>query len=146
MVLIPAFCDNCGAAFSSGIAVENCANITLSGNRSGPCPRCGGMGSVIDGVFNVVGDVIEILSAPQSTIESLNKLTHILKKAAQEKNTSEEIEKNINTNVPELSGVTKYLPKSPTDLVAWLTFILLATQTIIQKKKGSGLSLCIPLC
>lgn len=135
MVLIPAFCDNCGAAFSSGIAVENCSNITLSGNRSGPCPRCGGMGSVIDGVFNVVGDVVEVLSAPQSTIESLNKLTQLLKKAAQEKETPEEISNNINEDIPELSEITRFLPKNATELVAWLTFILLATQIIIQLGK-----------
>lgn len=132
MVLIPAFCDNCGAAFSSGIAVENSRNITLSGNRSGPCPRCGGMGSVIDGVFNVAGDVIEILSAPQRTIESLQKLSEVLKQAAEDKNTPEELSKNINEIVPEFSNISKLIPKNATELVAWLSLILLATQTISQ--------------
>ena len=135
MVHIPAFCDNCGAAFNSGIVVENCRNISLSGNRSGPCPRCGSMGSVIDGVFNVAGDVIEILSAPQRTIESLQKLTQILKVAAQDKETSEEITNKINEQVPELTSVSKFIPKNATELVAWLTFILLAIQTINQLTK-----------
>ncbi len=132
MVHIPAFCDNCGAAFNSGIVIDNCSNITLSENRSGPCPRCGSMGSVIDGVFNVVGDVIEILSAPQSTHNSLQKLSDILKSAAKEKQTPEELSKNISKQVPELSSLSKYVPKNATELIAWLTFILLAIQTINQ--------------
>jgi len=132
MVLIPAFCNNCGAAFSSGIAVENSRNISLSGNLSGPCPRCGGMGRVIDGVFNVVGDVIEILSAPQRTIDSLNQLTKILRQAAAENQTAEEISKNIDAKAPEFSKISKYIPKNATELVAWLTLILLSAQTISQ--------------
>lgn len=132
MVHIPAFCDNCGAAFNSGFVFENCRNISLSGNRSGPCPRCGAMGSVIDGVFNVTGDAIQILSAPQRTIDSLQKLSLILKKAAQDKETSDEITQKINEQVPELSLISKYIPKNATDLIAWLTFILLAIQTISQ--------------
>ncbi len=114
MVHIPAFCDSCGAAFGSGIVVENCRNITFSGNRSGPCPRCGSMGSVIDGVFNVV------------------------REAAKEKDSTEQITEKINEQVPELSLITRYIPKNATELVAWLTFILIAMQTINQFSKDDS--------
>jgi len=130
MVNIPAFCDTCGAAFPSGFALENCSNVHLSGNKSGPCPRCGGMGSVPDGVFNVTGNVIEILSAPNRTFQQLSALSEILKSAASGKKSSEEIAKEIEDKVPVLSPVAKYMPKNATELVAWLTFILLAIQTI----------------
>jgi len=93
------------------------------------------MGSVIDGVFNVVGDVIEILSAPQRTIESLNKLSNIFKEAANKNETSEEIATKIHEQVPELSPIARYMPKNATELVAWLTFVLLAMQTISQLGK-----------
>lgn len=62
MVNIPAFCDTFGAAFPSGYAFENCRNVHLSGNKSEPCSRCGGMGSVPYGVFNFTENVIEILN------------------------------------------------------------------------------------
>jgi hypothetical protein len=62
---LPAICDDCGTMFPSGFVMENCTNISLSGNKSGPCPSCGGMGSIPDGVFNVLGNVIEILDAPK---------------------------------------------------------------------------------
>jgi len=132
MVNIPAFCDTCGAAFPSGFAFENCSNVHLSGNKSGPCPRCGGMGSVPDGVFNFAGNVIEILSAPNRSIEQLTALSEILRSAAGSKKSSEEIAKEIEDKVPELSSVANYMPEKATELVAWLTFILLAIQTINQ--------------
>ena len=132
MVNIPAFCDTCGAAFPSGFAFENCSNVHLSGNKSGPCPRCGGMGSVPDGVFNFTENVIEILSAPSRTIEQLATLSEILKSAARGKKSSEEIAKEIEEKVPDLSPVAKYIPKNAAELVAWLTFVLIAIQTINQ--------------
>ncbi|MBU2570355.1 MAG: SEC-C domain-containing protein [Gammaproteobacteria bacterium] len=135
MVNIPAFCDTCGASFPSGFAFENCSNVHLSGNKSGPCPRCGGMGSVPDGVFNITGNVIEILSAPTRTIEQLTVLSKILKIAASSKKSPEEIAKEIEDKVPDLSLIAKYIPKNASELVAWLTFILLAIQTINQLGK-----------
>ncbi len=130
MVHIPAFCDSCGAVFGSGIVVENCVNVSLSGNRSGPCPRCGGMGSVIDGLFNVTENVIEILSAPERTRTQLKALTGILQSAANGSAPLGDIAAQIKETVPELSEVARFLPKTSTELVAWLTLILLAIQTI----------------
>lgn len=135
MVNIPAFCDNCGAAFPSGFVFENCRNLHLSGNKSGPCPRCGGMGSVPDGIFNITGDGIEILSGPQRTVESLQKLSEILKEAAVKKQSPEEISRKIQENTPEYSALIKYIPKNAAELVAWLTLIFIAIQTISQLGK-----------
>jgi len=132
MPVLPAFCDNCGAAFNSGFAVDDCLNISFHNNKSGPCPRCGSMGTVLEGVFNVVNGAIEILSAPQSSIDSLNKLDAILKEAAVDKSTADDIATKIDSNVPELSEISKFIPKTSTELVAWLTFILIAIQTINQ--------------
>jgi uncharacterized protein YecA (UPF0149 family) len=93
------------------------------------------MGSVIDGVFNVAGDVIEILSAPQRTVDSLQRLSEILKAATTQKQSAEEIAKNIEKKAPEFNSISRYIPKNATELVAWLTLILLAIQTINQLGK-----------
>ena len=130
MVHIPAFCNNCGAAFNSGIELDYCRNITISVGQVGPCPRCGSMGSVEETVYSVVGNVIEILAAPKQTKESLQKLSQILRGAAHEEESPEVIASKINEEVPELSVISKYIPKNATELVAWLTFTLLAIQTI----------------
>lgn len=128
---IPAFCDFCGAAFPSGLIVEN-SYIKSSRSKSGPCPRCGGMGTVIEGLFHVTGEAIEILAAPTTTIDQLQKLKGIIKYAAANKKSSDEIAQDIEKEIPEISEISRYIPKSPSELVAWLSLILLAIQTISQ--------------
>jgi hypothetical protein len=62
-IAAPAVCDSCGAIFPSGIAFgPDVRGITMRGNKSGPCPKCGGMGSIPDGVYNVLDDTLNIVS------------------------------------------------------------------------------------
>lgn len=62
-LIAPAVCDNCGTVFPSGFAFgPGASNIRMSGNKSGPCPKCGGMGSVPDGVYDTLGDTMNIVS------------------------------------------------------------------------------------
>jgi len=134
MVNIPAICEACGAAFPSGFAFENCRNIGLFGNSSGPCPRCGGMGRVLDGVFNITADTIEILLAPEVTHSQLDRLANILKHAAKNSVDADKLATELAEKLPELS-LGNYIPKNATELIAWLTFILLAIQSISQLTK-----------
>jgi hypothetical protein len=61
-VQAPAICDSCGAVFPSGFALGGGASAFFSGSKSGPCPRCGLMGSIPDGLYEVVDDVLRITS------------------------------------------------------------------------------------
>ncbi|MCC8256646.1 SEC-C metal-binding domain-containing protein [Vibrio campbellii] len=124
MPVIPAFCDNCGTPFPSGIFAENCLQMTMTGNRSGPCPKCGGMGSVPDGVFNVLGNAIEIINAPSKTIEQLQRYAQVLDEAKEQRLSREEVKQKINEEVPEFSSVSQYLPKSRSELYAFLALIV----------------------
>ena len=136
MPMIPAFCDDCGTPFPSGFFLENCRNVTLSGNRSGPCPNCGGMGSVIDGVFNVTHDAIEILSAPQWTFQRLSSLVSILSKAREEGASKEEIVDEIKKEAPELSSIVDAFPKTRMELYAFL-LVLIAAATLLMNQCSS---------
>ncbi|MFZ2312612.1 MAG: SEC-C metal-binding domain-containing protein [Methylobacter sp.] len=124
MPLVPAFCDTCGTVFSSGMFFENCVGITLSGNRAGPCPECGGMGHVSDGVFNFIGDTIEILSAPGRTIHELTKLAEILRNAKAKSQSKEEVAAKIDKEVPGLSLIAKLLPENKSELYGFLSVAL----------------------
>ncbi|MGF1689652.1 SEC-C metal-binding domain-containing protein [Photobacterium kagoshimensis] len=124
MPMIPAFCDSCGTPFPSGIFVENCLHMTMTGNRSGPCPNCGGMGSVPDGVFNIVGNAIEILNAPIRTVEQLKRYAQVLDEAKEQKLSREEVKQKIDEEVPEFSSVSQYLPKNRSELYAFLALII----------------------
>lgn len=134
MPSIPAFCDNCGTAFPSGFFMENCTNISLRGNKSGPCPKCGGMGSVPDGVFNVIGDVIDIIDAPRKTVEQLSRYVKVLHEARSLNFSREEVKRKIEEDVPELSGISSLLPKTRTELYAFIA-LLISLFTLLQDEK-----------
>ncbi|WP_429099127.1 SEC-C metal-binding domain-containing protein [Aeromonas rivipollensis] len=132
---IPAICDDCGTMFPSGIFMENCTNIRLSGNKSGPCPSCGGWGSIPDGVFNVLGSVIEIIDAPRKTLEQLGRYVRVINKARDNKLTREEFKEQIEKDVPELACISDILPKTRNELYAFLGLLLTALAIMISLMK-----------
>ena len=132
MPLIPAFCDTCGTAFPSGFFFENASNVTLSGNRSGPCPSCGGMGHVPDGVFNFIGDTIEILSAPQRTVVELTRLVQIIHEAKAKQQSNEQITTQIKQELPGLCALADILPKNRGELYSFLAVVLAAISLLTQ--------------
>ncbi len=135
MPSMPAVCDNCGTMFPSGIFIENSTNITLTGCRSGPCPSCGGMGSIPDGVFNVLGNVIEILDAPRKTVDQLSRYVRVLSEAQANKFSRAQIKEQIEKDVPELASISDILPKTRVELYAFLTLLLTVLTTIITLMK-----------
>ncbi len=74
MFEFPARCTRCGTIFRSGIAADNASNMSMSNNMAGPCPRCGAMGRVIDGVFDVSQGKISVRAAPPETFAVLKAL------------------------------------------------------------------------
>lgn len=131
---VPAVCDNCGAIFASGIEAINSTNITFSNCGAGPCPACGGMGHIPDGVYNFVGNTIELLSGPARTASELQRLADILRKARKRKASLEEVAREIEGEVPELSTLIKdILPKNRSELYAFLALILSAISLILSQ-------------
>jgi hypothetical protein len=129
---IPAFCDTCGAVFPSGIVAENATNMALVGNRAGPCPVCGGVGHIPDGVFNFVGNTIEILSAPRRTIDELSRLTKILREAREKKEAPEAVAQKIRDELPDLAGLADLLPRTRAELYAFLALIVAVIALLSQ--------------
>ncbi len=133
---IPAFCDNenCRTVFPSGFVFSNVANATFSGNKSGPCPRCGGMGHVPDGIFNFVGETIEIISAPEKTLDDFLKFSKIIREAYEQKQSFEMVAQNIKEKTPSFSKILDLLPDNKSD---WYTFIgtLVAIVALISQQR-----------
>ena len=120
---MPAFCQNCGAIFGSGMVFENCRNLRLSGNTA-QCPKCGGIGKIPDGVFDIVGNIINVLNATKDTVNNLNKLNNLLNDAKKENYSHEEIQSKIKEELPELSSLSDVLPKTRNELYAFIALIL----------------------
>ena len=75
----PGKCRKCGAIFpATAFAASNSLGITFRGCATS-CPNCGGLADVLDGTYNFIGDTVELLSGPESTIEALKKLAQVVK-------------------------------------------------------------------
>jgi hypothetical protein len=138
MPVIPAFCDSCGTAFPSGFFVENCLSLSLSGNKSGPCPNCGAMGHVPDGVFNIIGNTIEILTAPERTVFELRRLAEILQTARVRGTVPEEVVRDIEKEFPSLSPLMQLMPTNRSEWYAFLAVILSAIQIYLAAFPSSS--------
>ena len=62
MVQAPAICDDCGMTFASGFEFGGTGSVVMTGNKSGPCPACDGMGSVPDGTYHFHNETLRIVS------------------------------------------------------------------------------------
>lgn len=137
---MPAFCDNCGTVFASGFVFENCANISLSVNKAGPCPSCVAMGSIPDGIFNITGNAIKLISGTLKTVEQLKTLSAILTNAQKHNQTRDEVNKQIQKETPELNSFAAILPKTRIELYAFITIILMAIGLMITSTNNESLS------
>ncbi|MBP2625563.1 MAG: hypothetical protein H6Q68_274 [Firmicutes bacterium] len=124
MTKIPAFCDECGKVFSSGFNFSNSFNISFAGCQAGPCPSCGGMGHIPDGVYNFIDNAIELLQRPNRTVEELKILANILRKSRIKNSTIEQIKEEVATTVPELSPLTNFLPATRQEFYTFISIIL----------------------
>jgi hypothetical protein len=130
---VPAFCDSCGKIFPSAFEAVNSTNITFSGVGSGPCPSCGGMGHIPDGLYNFVGNTIKLLSGPSCTISELERLAIILREARGRGASPELINNRIQEEVPELSSIKDIFPKSRSELYPFIVIILTIIHLILGK-------------
>jgi len=143
--MMPAFCNSCGAIFASGLDFDNAAEVSLSGCTAGPCPHCGGMGRIPDGVFNFIGNTIQILLAPQRTVDELSRLTQILHEARKKQQSTEAVTKKIREELPSLNRLTDLLPTDRNELYGFLALIVavvaLVTQFAQNKREPSGITI-----
>jgi hypothetical protein len=135
MSVLPAFCDNCGAIFNSGIIGGDgiALNTTFIGCSAGPCPKCGGMGHIPDGVYNFIGNTIEFLSGPQRTLEELKRFSEILKAAQEKQATPDKLSEEIGNELPQYLYLLKdILPKSKKEFYSFIGLILTTITILIN--------------
>jgi hypothetical protein len=109
MVTIPAFCLTCGRVFPSqmfGFAPGARVRIHAMGNIE-TCPYCGGMAQTADGVFEVTGDILRVVSAPQITRDMLAALSVVVRRAFQENNPPEEVAQEVEKIDPSFGSLIR---------------------------------------
>lgn len=138
MPVIPAFCNTCGGIFPSGFAAENSTGISFSNCSSGPCPVCGGMGHIPDGVYNFIGNTIQLLSGPRRTVDELERLANILRSSRENGSTLDEIKEKVQREVPELTSISDVLPRTRQDLYQFISIIISIITLIITLSQSSN--------
>lgn len=129
MANLPAVCDNCGTVFKSGISFSGGGTLISVGGKSGPCPKCGGMGSVPDGVYKTIEGLIRELVETQPSQEQLQKLSKILEDTKLDGQT--DIKDRIEAKAPEFSGLLKYLPQTREERINYVFFFVSTILAII---------------
>ena len=129
---VPAFCDSCAAVFRSGIVVEDSTNGSFAEDPAGPCPVCNSNGHIPDGLFKFVESTIEILSAPQLTLNELSRLAQTLYDAKGAKQSPEQLADAIRQEVPELASLAEVLPKTGSELYGFIALIAGVIYLLVQ--------------
>ena len=86
------------------------------------------MGHVSDGVFNFAGSTIEILSAPERTVQELTRLVEILSAARAAGAQTDAVANQIKTELPGLAALAKLVPSNRAELYGFLAVVLAAAQ------------------
>ena len=124
MVTIPAVCSSCGALFYAPNLVGGTGTVEFRNSRLGPCPVCGGVGDIIDGVYNAATNTARLLISSATKPHQLKKL-HEIFVAAQKQNLSrEEIQETVTNELPELQSLRDWLPTTRNELYTFIGIIL----------------------
>lgn len=132
-MLLPAVCDNCGAFFTPrAINANNVRGLTISNVSVGPCPNCGGVGHIPDGVYNVIGNVLQVLSAPAHSIDELRQLAGILTQARTKSENPDALKERIRKESPSLSAIADLLPANRAERIAFISMVIAAVSLIVD--------------
>lgn len=128
LIHLPAVCDKCETIFQSGIVGGEGSTITISNSTSGPCPNCGSIGHIPNGTFRLIDNFIEILNAPQRTLDELTKFSELLEKNRKKEITTEELEIKTKKEVPDLQPLLDFiLPRTREEKFNFGMVVLSAT-------------------
>ena len=111
--------------------------ITMEGNRAGPCPNCGGMGSIPNGTFDFVEGAIKVLAAPQRTIDDLKRLSVILEDARHERVSRAEAVCQVGrVDLTLASSLGKVVKANEATWTARLTLLFVAVTLTVQLRQS----------
>ena len=133
MPIMPAFCDSCGAIFSSGISIDNSTNISFTNCSAGPCPNCGGIGHIPDGLYNIIDSTIMFLKGPYSSLQYLQRLGRVLRSSQQEGSTIEEIKEKVAKEVSAFSPIINMFPQNRSEFYQFIAILLAIISLFIKQ-------------
>ena len=102
MVDIPAVCSTCGALFFAPNLVGGAGRVEFRDSRLNPCPACGGVGDVIDGVYDAATNTARLLIHSPIKFHLLAKLEQILRAAKKQDLSRDQVASRLEEEVSNL--------------------------------------------
>jgi hypothetical protein len=141
--LLPAICDQCGQLFMPmAFRIEQSTNIRIENFSVGPCPHCGGMGHIPDGIYDVTAEGIRVLVTSAKSAASLERLGVLLQEAKSRNASGAEVADAIERDVPEFAPLATFLRGlgRPEIVIALITLLVMLI-TFLRADSQSGAQL-----
>jgi hypothetical protein len=129
---LPAVCGNCGTIFPSGYVVQGKVEAAYFEGNQGTCPVCGQMARIPDGLFNFADEAIEVLQAPDRTVEDLRRFGAILQDLREKNASAEEVRETIEREAPWFAPLARLLPQDRNQALMYLAVLLQALQLLLS--------------
>jgi hypothetical protein len=152
-VNVPAVCGTCGRIFPSGFTIAGGGSYHLSNNQAGPCPGCGGMGRIPDGVIDLNRpDVVAALQAMAElgSIHNLRRMIGLLSASSKDEllavrqaltsgaagRSEDQVVQDVQRAAPGLANAAGLIRNRDNrmELAVWLTLIAAIISIVIALK------------
>lgn len=125
---LPAICDTCLAVWDPhAFSLGNASNILIEDVSVSPCPKCGGVGHIPDGIYSATTDAISVIATTTKSAQSLATLLRILQQARDERATAEELAKTLEreqaADLKPVAALVRSLPRK-LDIKYWLAIAI----------------------
>ncbi|SRR5258708_1332714 len=138
MPQVPAVCDSCSRLFPSGIVLTNVTHATLTGNKSGPCPFCGSMGSILDGVYEATETTVSAVLAGATSVDALRRLAAALDREKADPTTAQHLAETIRRDAPEFSVLADTAAAlRGVRLAEWIVIVLMLISLIVPQLEAA---------
>ncbi len=149
MELIPAECGHCGYLYPSGYGfdpadtgVEVSMTVFENAEVPDPCPMCGRHRSrVLAGEHQLVRDAEKLLQGSGRDAEELGRLAEFLRASRERGDSFDEIQKNAQGEIPELSGLVEELLDARTarvEVVTWHALLIATLRALEEREEGES--------
>jgi hypothetical protein len=147
MALLPVICGTLWAA--PNVIGGDATNVQFLRVQVGPCPQCGGMGTVPDGVYSLVDDTIRAVGSigpAGPSREALQSLIDLLTRERDVGSSPSEISDRVSDELPEFAGLFSQLTAkmgSSAGVAAWLAVVIALLQWLVSCSKDQDVKVVI---
>lgn len=132
MPIVPVICHNCEALYGASVLNGAMLANTRLGNNPIPCPFCGKVGYTVEGLYSSVGQLLKIIVTSAYSKEKLAILAKELEIISSKELDIENLKTKIQQNLPELKGISDIIPKTRSELYAFLAVLLSAITLLLS--------------